>query len=363
MPGIITHSIAFHESIAHINRKKHRTFLSRAIEALFGNPEHLRAGRFGALGPDIFDYNPLKVSRVPGSRLSFALHNGGAITLSSRMLDRIIAMTDFNNEWASVQRAYFYGLVSHLVCDYVFNPFIMYWSGFPSGGGRREMIHFREQNLMFQYNMDVYFEYFYHDRKLRFNIDEMLPEKKKGLAGGIPPALKEFILGSIEEAFPGETKPLVWKKGPEPDTALSRSIGYLDACPRLMRASFRLKRSSNQRVARVLRALRRKNIIYSDFLVRYPEPRKVNRHVMNLHRERWQDPTGAPGVRYESADDLMRLCCDITADIWEKTEGILFGQKRNYTPIIHKLSVNAYTGHPSTGYAGLKVKEPVLLRY
>lgn len=363
MPGIITHRIAFHESIAHLHRKKHRTFLARTIEALFKTGEHLRAGLFGTMGPDIFDYNPFRRNRVPGSRLSFALHNGGGIRISTRMLDRIIAMADFNTEWASVQRAYFYGFVSHLVCDYVFNPFIFYWSGFPSQGGRRETVHFREQNLMFQYNMDVYFEYFFHDQRFHFSVDDIFPSTGAGLSERLYPPLKDFILGSLEEAFPGESKGLVWKNGPEADTRLSRSVGYLDACPRLIRTAFRIKRSTDQRLIKFLRTLRRRNIVYSDFLVRYPEPKKVNKHVMNLHRERWQSPTGAPGVRYESAEDLMRLCCDITTEIWEKTEGILFGQKRNYGPIIQKLAVNALTGHPTLGYGGLKIKEPILLRY
>jgi hypothetical protein len=363
MPGIITHSIAFHESLAHLHRKKHHTFLSRTIEALFNDGERLRAGLFGTLGPNIFDYNPLRRNRFPGSRLSFALHNGGGIKLSTRMLDRVISATDFNTEWAAAQRAYFYGFVSHMVCDYVFHPFVFYWSGFPSTNSRKDQVYFREQNLMFQYNMDVYFEYFFHDQRFRFNIEDLLPVTGKGLSSRLSPPLKEMILGTIEEAFPGESRGLVWRRGKEPDTKFSRSLGFLDACPGLIRAAYRLKRTTNHRVVRLLRALRRRNIIYSDFLVRYPEPRKVNRHLMNLHRERWQNPAGIPGMRYESVEDLLRLCCEITTEVWEKTEGILFGQKKNYASILNKLSINALTGHPTTGYGGLKIKEPFQLRY
>ncbi len=362
MPGIITHSIAFNESLEHLHGKKYRSHFRRSLDALFRSDEHRRAALFGALGPNIFDYWPFRKSSIPGSRLSFFLHDGGAVKLASRMLDRVIAAADFNNEWYSVQRAYFYGFVSHIICDSVFHPFVLYFSGFPSTRSKKETIHFREQNLMFQYNMDAYFEYYFRDRRFHLALEEMFPVTGTGLQERLYPSLKEFILGAIEESYPGGAKGLLWKRGKGEDTRLSRSFGYLDVCPRLIRAAYFLKRDLKGRFARLLRELRRKNVFYSDFLVPYPEARKINKHLMNLHRERWQHPAGMPGMRYESAEDLLRRTCDITTEVWEKTEGILFGQKKNYGAIVQKLSTNALTGHPGAAYRDLKVKDPVIIR-
>ena len=363
MPGIITHKTAFYESLAYLHGKKHRSFLSRSIEALFGSADHHRAALFGTLGPNIFDYWPLRRHTAIGSSLSGMLHDGGAVKLSIRMLDRIIAMTDFNNEWSSTQRAYFYGFVSHLVCDYIIHPFVFYWSGFPSQGGKAETRFYREQNLLFQYNMDLFFQYHYREKRRSFEVDDMLPVRGKGLSSRLDPPVKEFILGSLEEEFPGKIDRLVWKKGPDEDRRLSHSLGFLDVCPALIKAAYRIKMGNHPRYLKTIKALRRRNLVYSDFLVPYPHPRSINRHIINLHRERWLNPAGTSGIRYESVEDLMRQCCEITVEVWERTEGILFGQKRNYERIQKHLSVNALTGQPGMSFSEMKHKEPVILKY
>ncbi len=368
MPGIITHAIAFFESLDYLNRKKHQTFKRRSIEALFRTEEHLRAALFGALGPNIFDYNPFRrAGRQMGSALSFLLHNDIAATMAGKMLDRIIAMHDFNNEWASIQRAYFYGYVSHLVCDAIFHPFVLYHSGFPKNAknpSAKEVIFFREQNLMFQYNIDGYFEHFYKDQRFHLDLNAFLPETGSGISRRLYPALKEFILGSLEEAFPNKIHRLIWKKGPDKDRILSGSIGFLDVCPRFIRLAYAIKRAKpHGRLVRAVRAIRRRKLFYSDFLVLYPAPRKINKHFVNLHRDRWRNPTGTPGWRYESVEDLLHHACVITAEVWEKTEGILFGEKKNYQHIIKQLSVNPLTGESATPYEKLTIHEATTLRY
>ncbi|MCX7679584.1 MAG: zinc dependent phospholipase C family protein [Spirochaetes bacterium] len=374
MPGIITHAIAFLESLEYLERKKHKSFTRRSIKALYQQEVHLRAGLFGALGPNIFDYNPFRKTKAyPGSKLSFLFHNRAAATIATNMLDRIIAMPDFNNEWASMQRAYFYGYLSHLICDAIFHPFVFFFSGFPqniensskiNATHKKQIIFFREQNLMFEYNIDAYFEHFYKNKQFRFTIDAFLPQKRFGIVKKIEPAIKEILLGAIEEAFPEKIVRLVWKYGKNSDVRLSDSFGFLDICPQLIKFAYAIKRAHpNSRIARFVRELRRRKLFYSDFMVLYPAPRKVNKHFVNLHRERWRNPSGSPGWRYESVEDLLMNTCSITTEIWEKVEGILFGEKKNYQQIIRHLSRNPFTGEIHIPYEQMKIHEAIHIRY
>lgn len=373
MPGIITHAVAFFESLEYLKHKKQQTYKTRSIEALFGSEEHLRAALFGTIGPNIFDYNPFRRTKQSfGSPLSFLLHNDGASTVAGKMLDRIIAQHDFNNEWASVQRAYFYGYISHLICDAVFHPFVFYYSGFPNSMkdssrkkvSPKEVIFFREQNLMFQYNLDAYFELFYKDRRFHLDLSAFFPETGKGLSRRLFPAVKEFILGSLEEAFPNKIRHQVFRFGEGNDRRLSGSFGFLDISPAIIRLAYSIKRAKpDSRIARAIREIRRRKLFYSDFLVLYPAPRKTNKHLVNLHRDRWRSPSGTPGWHHESAEDLLHQVCTATAEAWEKTEGILFGEKKNYQHIIRRLSINPLTGESATPYENLKVHEAVTVRY
>lgn len=368
MPGIITHAVAFFESLEHLKRKKQQSFKTRSIEALFGSEEHLRAGLFGTLGPNIFDYNPFRRARRPyGSILSFLLHNDGASTVAGKMLDRIIAMHDFNNEWASTQRAYFYGYISHLICDTIFHPFVFYFSGFPKNmkdPSPKEVIFFREQNLMFQYNLDGYFEHFFKDRRFHLDLNAFFPNTGKGFFTRLSPAVKEFVLGSIEEAFPNKIRRLIFKSGPGNDRRFSESFGFLDLCPKIISLVYAVKRAkTDSRIVRVIREIRRRKLVYSDFFVLYPPPRKINKHLANLHRDRWRSPSGTPGWRYESVEDLLHQVCAATTETWEKVEGILYGEKKNYQHITRRLSANPLTGEIATPYEKLKVYEAVTVRY
>ena len=165
MPGIVTHSRVFNDSLQLLDRKEKRTFLLNSIKALFSDPVHRTAALFGSIGPNIFDYLPFRSRNgTYGNDISFFLHNGGSGPLIQRMTEKIFYYADKNNEWAAAQRAYLYGFISHIITDACFHPFIFYFSGFPSSYTIKEIRFFRLQNLLFQYNLDHYFQF--HDDRL-----------------------------------------------------------------------------------------------------------------------------------------------------------------------------------------------------
>ncbi len=361
MPGIITHNFILHESIAHLRKKKFRSYLSKSVETLLHDPSRRKAALFGSIGPDIFDYNILRRNSPFGSRMSFILHNGGSAKLLVSMLDRIIAHSDHNTEWASTQRAFLYGYVSHIIADSLFHPYMFYWSGFPHTGLKKDRYHFREQNLLFCYNLDLFFLYYYRDTRFKFELDEMLPFLKGLSPHKLDPAVKDIILGPLSESFPRNAKRYVLKKGSSRDTLYSASIGYLDFSAWLVRMAFRLKFTRNPHLIKILDSVLRKKHVFSDLLVRFPEPRRINRHVLNHHRGQWFHPSGLPGNRYDSAEDILRECLNRVTDVWEEIEAMILGGKNNYESVTKKLSVNALTGDAREGYHSMRVKEPVRL--
>ncbi len=363
MPGIFTHNLIVQESLEYLKKKKDRNYLSRSIRILFNNDYYRRVALFGALGPDIFDYVPLRHTTAFGSRTSSILHDGGSAPLLSAMLDRFIAINDHANEWASIQRAYLYGFVSHIISDSLFHPFILYWSGFPDNGRKSEIHHFREQNLLFEYNMDLFFLYHYQDRRFKLEIDDMLIGGNGFRSNRFDAAVKDLLLGSLAQAHPQLVDRYVWIKGKTEDTRYARSIGYLDIVTPLIRLTHRFKQSKNEYIKKISSRILRGKHVYFDLLVRYPEPRQINRHVLNHHRARWVHPAGIPGVRYDSVEDILRECSARVADAWESIESILYGSREKYESIIEKISVNALTGGQKEGSRALKLKEPVRLRF
>ena len=132
MPGLITHFKVLTESVKHLSNRKKKTFLLKSIKSLLSTEEHWKAALFGSMGPNIFDYSLKRNKRSHyGNDISFFLHDGGSTNIITWMLNRISEYEDFNNEWASVQRAYIYGYISHIISDSYLNPYIFYWSGFP----------------------------------------------------------------------------------------------------------------------------------------------------------------------------------------------------------------------------------------
>jgi hypothetical protein len=363
MPGIITHNFLFHEAVDYLKKKKYRTFLSTSIETLFNTDYYKRAALFGAIGPNIFDYSPFRRNRSCGSRLSFMLHDGGSAELLSTMLDKAMAHSDFNTEWAATQRAYLYGFISHIIADAHFHPFMLYWSGFPDSPGRREAALYREQNLIFQYNLDNFFLHYYKEGKFKYDLESMLPVKGGFGYKGFDSAVKDMLLGSLHDVFPHFAKRFVWKRGNNPDTAFSNSLGYIDLSRYFITLTYRLKHTRNERLKKMIQAFMRNRFVYLDLLVRYPEPRQLNRHVLNHHRARWVHPAGIPGIRYDSVEDILRICTAQIGDIWEEIEGMVYGKTENYNHILKKICINAFTGDEHAGYSSLKIKEPVKLRF
>lgn len=363
MPGIVTHNFIFHEAVEYLKKKKNRTFLSTSIDALLNTDYNKRAALFGTLGPNIFDYTPFRRNRSMGSRLSFMLHDGGSAELLNAMLDKLLSHRDFNTEWSSTQRAYLYGFISHIIADAHFHPFMLYWSGFPDSHRKREAALYREQNLLFQYNMDNFFLHYYREGKFKHDIEAMLPTKGGFGYKGFDSAVKDMLLGTLDEVFPHYSKRYVWKKGNDSDTAFSKSLGYIDISSYLVKITYRLKHTRNERIKKIIQTLMRNRFIYLDLLVRYPEPRQLNRHVLNHHRARWVHPAGIPGIRYDSIEDILRTCTMHIGDIWEEIEGMIYGTRENYESVLKQIRINAFTGDDQASYSSLKIKEPIRLRF
>ncbi len=361
MPGIVTHNRIFKESILFLKKKEKRNFLLNSINALFENPSHMTAGLFGTIGPNIFDYIPFQSgNRIYGSDISFFIHNGGLDKLLQHMIDTLYNYGDKNNEWASTQRAYIYGFISHIVADSIFHPFIFYYSGFPAHYTKKEIHFFREQNLIFQYNLDNYFQF--HDDKLgdfTFSIDEMLPVSNRGIIYGIDRSIKSLIMDSMKETYPEIHKKLLIYDLTKYFRATRMGASYIDWIPRFIKITYSLKRNANRRMGNIFRYLLRNGIIYSDFIVRYPINKRYNKQILNLQRQRWDHPAGKPGLHYESIQNLMLQSCEKTVELWEKIESSLYGEEN--LSIFDDLAINAYTGDAELSYHDMKIKEPVRL--
>lgn len=359
MPGIVTHSRILKESIRYLSKKEKKSYLLKSIETLFNTPEHFTAGLFGAIGPNIFDYIP-KRNKVNyyGNEISFFFHNGGSDKLLQTMTKKIYTYKDKNTEWAAIQRAYLYGMISHIITDSVFHPFIFYYSGFPASYTKKELYFFREQNLVFQYNIDNYLQY--HEDRARdytFNLDEMLPLNKLSRFKRLDAPLQSFILESINTDYPDIYKKLILIA--RKNRISATPVSYLDFLPIFIRIAYMLKRNNNARVANLFRNMRRNNLFYSDFIVRYPMNRRYNKNILNLHRERWENPAGKPGLHYESVLNLLSIACDKTVELWEKIESSLYGNENQ--KVMQDFNINAYTGDPHLSYHDMKIKRAVRL--
>ncbi|OHD65083.1 MAG: hypothetical protein A2176_02370 [Spirochaetes bacterium RBG_13_51_14] len=361
MPGIVTHSRILKESILYLSKKDKKTYLLRSVSALFQTPAHLTAGLFGAIGPNIFDYVPARNRHnYCGSEISFFLHNGGIDKLLQSMIKKIYSYQDKNTEWAAMQRAYLYGLISHIIADSFFHPFVFYYSGFPNAYTKKEIYHFREQNLIFQYYIDNYFQY--HEERstnFNFNINEMLPLKKTHLLSRLDVSIRSLILDSIREAYPDMFRKIILVKLKNTDMEHLAAVSYLDVIPYFIKLAYWIKRNNSRRLAGFFSSLRRNNILYSDFIIRYPMNKKFNKDILNLHRERWENPAGKPGLHYESVTNLLTSACEKTVEFWEKIESCLYSKENQQ--IMNDIVINAYTGDSKLTYHDMKIKRPTRL--
>lgn len=361
MPGLVTHSRLLKESIILLSKKEKKTYLLRSIETLFSTPMHLTAGLFGSIGPNIFDYIPLRTKRnYYGNEISFFIHNGGSDKLVQSMIKKIYSYPDKNNEWSSIQRAYLYGFISHIVTDSMFHPFIFYYSGFPDNYIKKEIYNFREQNLLFQYHLDNFFQY--HDEKagdFNFNIDEMLPVKKMRFLYKIDNSIKTFIHESLHNSYPMLFEKIILLNGKKSKTDIDIPLSYLDIVPYLIKFSYWLKRNNNRRLINIMRNIRLNKIFFSDFIIPYPLNKKYNKNILNTHRERWDNPVGKPGLHYESIQNLLVNSCEKTIELWEKIESCIFMSENS--SVFDDLSINAYTGDNKLTYHDMKIKRPIRL--
>lgn len=362
MPGIITHNRNLIEAINYLHKKRKIYPSTRSVCSLLQSADFRKAALFGSIGPNIFDYFPIRKNSLFGSELSYIIHNDASHTLVSAMLKRLFMLTDHNNEWASTQRAFLYGFISHIISDSVFHPFVFYWSGFPTIYKKDEVHHYREQNLLFEYNMDIYFLYYYDNGNFAFSLENMLPAYKKGWFPRMDKAVKDYLLGSITDCYPEIISKIIYKRGKKGDSYLTKSFGYIDLVPYFIRFAYFLKNSRNRYFIKFVEAIKRKKIYFSDLLVRYPEPRKMNKHVLNLHRERWSYPAGSPGLHYESVDDLMRISRDMTIGIWESIESMLYNDSRDLQKILSSFN-NMLTGEENKNYHDMKHMNPKRLRF
>ncbi len=363
MPGIITHNKCFVESINYLKKEKQKNTYSRSIEALFRSESFLKAGLFGAIGPNIFDYLPfLKKNYICGSNISYELHTAASERFLQPMLAKLLSYKDQNTEWASIQKAYLYGFISHLISDSIFHPYVYYWSGLLNSVRKKVIANFREQYLSFEYNIDLYFSQYYdeNDSKNRynFNLNDMLPLKKKGFQH-IEQAIKVFLLNSIKEANMEFYSKLIPKK--KKNNEKSHEFLIFDAIPAFIRLSYKIKRSRNPQLLKIINFIKRKNLFYSDYLVKYPSG-KVNTHILNLHKERWFHPTGVSGLHYESVRDLLAISCMKTANTWKKIEEILY-RKKDISEIGNDFKINAVTGIIDKDFTSMHLQNPVRPRF
>jgi hypothetical protein len=365
MPGIITHNKILFETISYLKKEKHRSIYSKSIEVLFQTESFLKAGLFGAIGPNIFSYIPfIKKNYINGSEISYELHSTKTEKMLKSMLNMLLSYKDQNNEWASNQRAYLYGLISHLISDSIFHPFIYYWSGFTKEKNKKELSSSREQHILFENNMDIFFSKYYdediYNNKYIFNLNDMLPVIKKGWHKTLERAVKSIIMKPVKELFPEDYKKLVFLHGNN-DSNLQEFL-VIDVIPSFIKLAYKLKISRNPKLIKILNFIKKKNIFFSEYIINYPSPGKVNTHVLNLHKERWFHPTGATGLHYESVKDLLMLSCQKTSSLWKKIDEILNSDKKNISAIEEELKMNTITGIYGKDFNDMQIQNPVHLR-
>lgn len=359
MPGYYTHQRIFIDAYTHLTEKKRKSPATASAAALLGSKEFFHAALFGLIGPNLFDFIPRRNRRiVMGHELSFILHNGRSFDQVHAMLDHLYEYRDKNSYWAAMQRACFLGYSAHLVADTVFHPFIYYWSGFPDTLSRREMYSYREQNLLFTYNIDNY--YLHRDERredLITSPEKILPLYHKGRRRGLHPSLKDFIIRSIQDSMPEYTGMIARTGRIAEQERFDSVFSWLDFLPFFWKRAMKLQRRHEGKIASLLKEVRMRKLFYSDFIIQYPHPRFFNGDALNFHRDRWNYPAGRPGYLYESVEDLRRQAVEFTVDVWEKVETSLFDStKREYPQYLQN---NCYTGVRDQGYRDMHLKSPL----
>ena len=360
MPGIYTHNVIFKRTLEAVSKKSSSSYIFKSIVSLFNSPEHMKAGLFGSIGPNIFDYMSIRQKGENyGNDIAFALHDNKGYVYAEKLIDIIKDYRDSRNEWAASQRAYIMGYVSHIIADSIIHPFVFYFSGFPSAWTKKDIIFSRKSNLLFQYNIDNFFLY-KDEGGENPDIDEMLPFIAHGKKRFLELSLKVLILQGLKEfdinLFNKEFKKL---SGIEIDGSIGH-VPAIDRIPSNIKLCYRLKRTENLRLKKIMDKINEYPFFYTDFFVRYPGFKKVDDDALNLHQGRWQYPAGQKGLRYESVLHLIKIAVEKTVDAWEEIESIAYGNKNiDLTPYI---GLNLYTGEKEPGFRDMKIKDVIRLR-
>lgn len=350
MPGLITHQRIFIESLKSLKKQKHPNYATHLLDVQFTNPRFTSSAMAGLLVPNLFDYIPGKRDVFFGNTIKHLLHSDDGLLIIHYMFNAILKYSSHEpNEWLYYQKGFLYGYISHWVVDALFHPFVFYWSGFPTFKDSRISLH-RNQHLLFEYTVDQYMAYFFNFEPFDYNLRAMIPVK-----GSLQyKAIKDLIAKAIAHS----------NASFKINAPLLPYISYdiFDIAIRCVPLVYMIKKTRSPRLIRILRFLEKR--FYSDFLVRYPDGRRLNRHILNLHRERWFIPSGESGLHYESVDDLFKIARDKTIFIWKQLEE-LFTQKEHIAlqqiSTIFELA-NAYTGKKGFSLDKMTLQNPIRLR-
>ncbi|PKL17636.1 MAG: hypothetical protein CVV49_10070 [Spirochaetae bacterium HGW-Spirochaetae-5] len=361
MPGIYTHNYIFRKSVEGILKNRSRSYLNRSIEILFSTPEHFKAGLFGSIGPNIFDYMNIRGNRGSyGNEITFSLHDKNCRGFLQHMTDIVLNNKDSRNEWSSVQRAYLLGYISHIISDSILHPYIFYSSGFPDKLNKSDINHWRKKNLRFEYNIDNFFIYRDELGSVISSIEEMIPATHLKGKRVVWPSIKYLILESLKRE-----NELLFKKyfldikaeKIDGDTGFVKNF---DKIPSRIMLSYKIKRTVNPRWINIIDKLCENPITYSDFFVRYPPPKRVDEDAMNIHLGRWQYPAEQRGFRYESVLHLIKQSIEQIVRVWEMVEPAIYGVKPFNLDEMEYFS--AYTGENEVYFDQMKIKDPVRLK-
>jgi len=361
MPGIYTHNYIFRKSVENILKSRNRSYINRSIETLFSTPEHFKAGLFGAIGPNIFDYMQIRTrGESYGNEITFALHNRNCASFLRQMTNIVMDNKDSRNEWSAVQRGYLLGYISHIISDSILHPYIFYSSGFPDRMEKGEINYYRKKTLRFEYNIDNYFLYRDESSHLIHSLEDMLPVYKVKGKKVVIPAIKYLLLESLKR----ENEPLFRKYFNDiKSIKLDGDIGpvkYFDRIPAGISLCYKIKRTENHRWINLIDKLCENPLTYSDFFVRYPLPKRIDEDAMNIHQGRWQYPATQRGFRYESVLHLIKFAIEQIVRAWELVEPAVYGIK---SPEIDEIMLlNAYTGENGVFFEDMKIKDPVRIK-
>ncbi len=350
MPGLITHQRIFVESVKSLKKQKHPNYATHLLDIQFANQQFSSSAMTGLLIPNLFDYIPGKRDIFFGNTIKHLLHSDDGIAIINYMVSTVLKHSSGEpNEWLYYQKGFLYGYIAHWVVDALFHPFVFYWSGFPTFKDNRVTLY-RNQHLLFEYTIDQYMAYFFNSEPFDYNLEAMLPEK-----GSVQyRAIKDLLATALAHTNSSLkiTTPVL------PCT----TYDMFDIAIKSVPVVYTIKKTRSLRFIKLLRFFEKR--FYSDFLVRYPDGRRINRHILNLHRERWFIPTGEIGLHYESVDDLFRIARDKTVRIWTQIEEF-FTQKQNIS--LQQLSLvlefaNAYTGKKGFSLDKMTQQNPIRLR-